>query len=331
MAAEPLGEKPMRALLTALAACALALPAAAQEGTLLIGNKGEDTLSLVDLADGKEIARLPTGRMPHEIAVSPDGRQAAAVAYGGTTIDVFDLAARAKLRTIDLAPNERPHGLVWLPDGRLVATTEKSQSVAVIAPDGAVRSIATGQQGSHMVAVASDARHAYVANIASGTVSVLDLIAGTKLRDIAAGGKPEGLALARGDAELWVGDLSARRVQVYDAASGAKLAEVAIDPVAIRVATSPDGKTIATSNVAAGTVSLIDVATRKLIRTIRVSGAQEAAQVTILFSGDGKRLYVAETGRDQIAEIDLASGKVLRRLPAGKNGDGLALAPSVPR
>ncbi|RYD60835.1 MAG: YncE family protein, partial [Sphingomonadales bacterium] len=111
-----------------LAACGTPALADPPTGTLLIGNKGEDTLSIVDLKTGAEIARLPTGDMPHEIAVSPDGRQAAVVAYGGSTIDVFDLATRTKLRTIDIAPNLRPHGLVWLSDGRLVATAEKSQT-----------------------------------------------------------------------------------------------------------------------------------------------------------------------------------------------------------
>ncbi|HEX8303181.1 beta-propeller fold lactonase family protein [Sphingomonas sp.] len=316
------------ALAAAAATPALADPPA---GTLLVGNKGEDTLSLIDLKTGAEIARLPTGDMPHEIAVSPDGKLAAVVAYGGSTIDVFDLARRTKLKTIDIAPNSRPHGLIWLADGRLVATAEKSKSVVVIAADGTMRAIVTDALGSHMVAIAPDARHAYVANIGSGSVGVLDLQTGTRLRDIAVGGKPEGLSLARGGKELWVGDLDAPRVQVYDTTSGAKLAEIAIDPVAIRVATSPDGKTIATSNVGAGTVSLIDVATRKVVRTISVSGSREAGQVTILFSSDGKRLYAAETGHNKIAEIDMASGKVLRRLDAGLNGDGLALAPALAR
>jgi YVTN family beta-propeller protein len=324
----------MRGWFLALAAAlACAAPAAADPpaGILVVGNKGEDTLSLIDLATAKEIVRLPTGDQPHEIAISPDGRQAAVVAYGGTTIDVFDLATRTRLRTIELSPSQRPHGLVWLSDGRLVATTEASQSVAVVLPSGEVRSIATGQVGSHMVAVASDNRHAYVANIGSGTVSVIDLTAGTKLRDIATGGRPEGIALARGGAELWVGDLGAPRVQAFDTVSGVRLGEVAIDPVAIRVAASPDGKWVVTSNVGSGTLSVIDAATRTLARTIRVSGSAEAGQVTILFSADGKRLYAAETGRNQVAEIDFASGAVLRRLDAGKNGDGLALAPPASR
>ncbi len=319
----------MRALVAAViwAACAAAACAAeAPAGTLLIGNKGEDTVSFVDLATGRELGRAATGDMPHEIAISPDGKRAAVVAYGGTTIDVFDVASRRKLQTLDLSPNRRPHGVVWLKDGNIVATAEGSQSVAVVAPDGAVRSIPTGAQGSHMLAVAQDGRTAYVANIGSGTVSVLDLAAGTKLRDIAVGGEPEGLALAKNGTELWVGDLSAPRVQVYATGTGEKLAEVAIDPVAIRVIASPDGKTIATSNVASGTVTLIDVDSREVTRTLSVSGEGEAGQVTLLFSDDGRRLYAAETGRDVVAEVDLGSGRVLRRLPAGKNGDGLAIA-----
>jgi DNA-binding beta-propeller fold protein YncE len=314
-----------RAILAALAGLLFAGPAAAE--TLLVGNKGEDTLSIVALDSGAELARLPTGRMPHEIAISPDGKQAAVVAYGGTTIDIFDIARRTKLRTVDLSPNRRPHGLLWLGDGRLVATTEGSESVAVVAPDGTLTSIATGQKGTHMVAVAPGNRTAYTANIGSGTVSVLDLSEGRKLRDLMVGGKPEGLALTRGGRELWVGDLDAPRVSIWDTASGEKIAELPIDPVAIRVLASPDGKLVATSNIASGTISLFDAETRAPLRTIKVSGDAAKGQVTLLFSPDSKRLYAAETGHDQIAEIDVASGKVLRRIAAGKQGDGLAIAP----
>jgi DNA-binding beta-propeller fold protein YncE len=73
-------------------------PSTVATGTLLIGNKGENTLSFVDLASGRELGRAATGPMPHEIAISPDGRQAAVVAYGGHTIDIFDVAARSTCR-----------------------------------------------------------------------------------------------------------------------------------------------------------------------------------------------------------------------------------------
>ena len=317
----------MRFTIGLLALALAAAPAGAQ--TLLIGNKGEDTLSFVDLATGQELGRARTGRMPHEIAVSPDGRQAAVVAYGGTSIDVFDVKNRTKLRTIELAPNQGPHGLVWLADGRLVATTERSQTLTVVDTKAGdrVTAIRTDQQGTHMVAVSPDGARAYTANIPAGTVTVIDLKAGRKLRDLAVGGRPEGIALARGGRELWVGDLQGARVQAFDTRTFKRLAEVRTGPVPIRVLTSPDGRWVVTSNLGNGGLTVIDARSRKAVRDVPVSGMEAAAQVTILFSADGKRLYAAETGRDQVAEVDLASGRVLRRLKAGKQGDGLAIAP----
>lgn len=312
----------------ALGTAACSAPAAPSGPVLLIGNKGEDTVSFVDLATGAELGRSPTGRMPHEIAISPDGTQAAVVAYGGKTVDIFDVATRARLKTIDLSPNEGPHGIAWLKDGRLVVTTERSQSLAVVDPAAGkvTGSIKTGQQGTHMVAVSPDGRTAYTANIGSGTVSVIDLNAGTKLRDLAVGGEPEGIALAENGGTLWVGDLQGHRVQAFDTRNFEKLAELETGAVPIRVAVSPDGKWVVTSNVMGGTLTVIDAATRAKVRDVTVSGAPQAGQVTILFSADGSRLYAAETGRDTVAEVDLAGGTVLRRLPAGKNGDGLAIA-----
>ena len=131
---------------------------------------------------------------------------------------------------------------------------------------------------------------------------------------------------SKDDLVLWVGDLEGSRVQAYDASTYDRLGEVKTGGVPIRVAASPDGKWIVTSNLQAGGLTVIDAATRQHARDVPVSGGQEAGQVTILFSPDGKLLYAAETGTDQVAEVELATGKVLRRLPAGKNGDGLAIA-----
>jgi len=308
-------------------ACAEAAPEPTGP-VLLVGNKGEDTVSFVDLASGKELGRSPTGHMPHEIAVSPDERQAAVVAYGDKTIDIFDVGTRARLKTIDLTPNEGPHGIAWLKDGRIVVTTERSQSLAIVDPaEGkVVASIKTNQPGTHMVAVTADGTTAYTANIAAGTVTVVDLTGGKKLRDLAVGGRPEGIALSRDELVLWVGDLEGSRIQAFDTDTFDKLAEVKTGGVPIRVAASPDGRWIVTSNLAAGGLTIIDAATRNHVRDVALSGSGAAGQVTIIFSRDGSRLYAAETGANVVAEVDLSTGKVLRRLPAGTNGDGLAIA-----
>ena len=320
----------LAALAFAIASSSIACGTEVPQGDiLLIGNKGEDTVSFVDLSTGAELGRSATGKMPHEIAISPDGKLAAVVAYGDKTIDLFDVGTRAKLKTIDLAPNEGPHGITWLKNGRIVVTTERSQSIAVVDPVAGkvISSIKTDQQGTHMVAVTSDGTTAYTSNIPAGTVTVVDLAGGRKLRDVAVGGRPEGIALSRDELVLWVGDLEGSRVQAFDTDTFDKLTEVKTGGVPIRVAASPDGRWIVTSNLGAGGLTIIDAVSRTHVRDVPISGDEKAGQVTIIFSADGKQLYAAETGSDVIAEIDLASGKVLRRLPAGKNGDGLAIAP----
>src|SRR3546814_13576718 len=107
-----------------------------------------------------------------------------------------DLAKRTKLRTIDLSPNRRPHGLLWLSDGRLVATTEGSASVAVVAPAGDLTSIATEQKGPHMLAVAPANAPPTPAKNGAGTVRLPDRAEGTNMRATVDVGQPTGVDLA---------------------------------------------------------------------------------------------------------------------------------------
>ena len=304
-------------------------------GTLLVGNKGEDTLSFIDLASGREIARRDTGKNPHEVAISPDGQLAAIVSYGAEHIDIFDIAAHEKIETIALTPGKSPHGIVWLDDGRIVASTEGSDSITIVSPPSgeeqsrSVSQIATGQKGSHMVVVTPDKSRAFVSNMQSGTVSVLDLIKGSKIKDLPAGTEPEGMAITPDGKTIWVADRRGDTLRIFDAVSLNEVATLKTGKFPIRVAISPDGKTAVTSNLGDGALGLFDVETRQPKGTITVSGTQEAAQVTILFSSDGSRLYAAETGLNRIAEIDMIEGKLIGRLAGGTNGDGLGIADIV--
>lgn len=314
----------MRAMVFLTLAALAAGPAAAD--TLVVGNKGEDTVSLIDVDSGEERARLETGSQPHEVAISPDGTQAAVVAYGGTTVDIIDIARAQRVDRIDLSPNQRPHGIVWLADGRLVATTEDSGTLTVVGPDGAISSIPTGQRVSHMVAVSPDLARAYVSNMESGTVSVIDLAAGRKLRDLPAGAAPEGIALSPDGGTLWAADRDSATLYAFDTSTFQQLHRIEVGDFPIRVAVASDG-TVITSNAAEGSLSLIDAASGEVMRTIPVSGTMEAMQVTIALAPDGRTLYAAETNRARIVAVDLESGNTVRTYAAGQGSDGLAISP----
>lgn len=296
------------------------------ESLLLIGNKGENTVSFIDLATGTELDRITTSaRAPHEIAASPDGSQAAVVNYGDASIDIIDLASRAIVETIDLGRDTNPHGIKWLADERIIASTEGNESIVEIAPDRTITSIKTNEDGTHMVVVSPDAQYAYTANLGAGTISQIDLDTNQLIRTAQAGAGTEGIDLTPDGRELWVSNRSANTVMIYDAANLEPLASLTVGQFPLRLLITPDGQFAVTSNLIDGSLSVIDTASRKLVRTIRVSGGADAAQVTILMTRDGRTIYVAETGTDTIAEVDFETGEVRRRLPAGRQGDGLAL------
>jgi DNA-binding beta-propeller fold protein YncE len=100
---------------------------------------------------------------------------------------------------------------------------------------------------------------------------------------------------------------------------------VATGPVPIRVAAHPEGKWVVSSNFGEGGLSVVDTEANAIARSVRVSGDPGPQQVTLVFSADGERLYAAETATRTVAEIEFATGAVLRRLPSGDGGDGLAV------
>src|ERR1700682_4045098 len=85
---------------------------------LLVLNKDEATLAIVDPSTQKVVGRVPTGEGPHEVTVSLDGKLAFVGNYGtgqnpGRTISVIDLLAQKELHRVDLGPLRRPHGITY--------------------------------------------------------------------------------------------------------------------------------------------------------------------------------------------------------------------------
>jgi YVTN family beta-propeller protein len=326
------------AALHALAACTT-VPAAegattAMPPTLFVAAKRGNTLSKVDLGSGAEVLRLPSCTNPHELATSPDGQHVALACYGGQTVDVFRTDTLAKVVSIDLGDTARPHGIVWHPNGDLYATAEGRQSIFWLrAPLSDTRELfefGTGKQGSHMLAVSPDARTAWTTDLGSRTVTRIDLVTRRAPISVTVGEEPEGISLSPDGTTLWVSARGSNQAFALDPQTMEVRNTVATGKFPLRIAVRPQGDVAVTSDLQDGSLSVIDTATARVIRTIAVSSpaeAQQRFQVTILWSADGQRIYVAETASDTVAEVYYASGTVLRRLKVGEGGDGMAILP----
>lgn len=300
-------------------------------GSLFVANKRGNTLSKIDLASGSEVTRVDSCANPHELATSGDGRHVALACHGGTTVDIFATDTLEKVGSIELGANARPHGIVWHANGKIYATAEGRQSIFAVSDplaEATLQEFATGKQGSHMLAVSPDGNTAWTTDLGSKTVTRIDMAGGAPPLSREVGIEPEGIALAPDGETLWVSARGSDKAFALDPATLAVRQEVTTGRFPLRLAIRPQGDVAVTSDLADGGLSVIDLSSASVVRQIEVSGPDEAEarmQVTVLWSGDGERVYVAETASDTIAEVEFASGKVLRRLPTGAGGDGMAI------
>lgn len=343
--------RPPRALCLALALGSLLAGSATRLAaqTLIVGNKSDDTIDLIDLATGASVATIATGHAPHEVAVSPDGKTAVVTNYGsreaaGSSLTVVDLEAAKSLRTLDTGRHTRPHGVEFLTGTTVAVTTEGSRHLLVIDTQSGelLSEIETGQEISHMVAVTPDATRAFVANIGSGTVTAIDLTSGAKLADIPTGDGAEGLAMTPDGRSIWVTNRAADTLSIVDTETLEIQATIACASFPIRVEITPDGKRALVSTARSGEVVVFDTATHEELvrRKLDLENAADAATrlfsdrfgdspvpVGIQLSPDGEIAWVAATQADAVVEVrtsDLAVNKVLR---AGHEPDGMAYSP----
>ena len=309
-----------------IALAALAQSAIAEDARLLVVNKSDSTLSIVDPASLEVIASVPTGYGPHEVTVSADGTIAYVSNYGdqprpGSSISIIDIAAAKEIRQVELSLL-RPHGIVES-NGSIWFTAEGSQTIARYDPaankiDWKVK---TGQEVTHMVVVAPRHGKVYASNIGSHTVTVAS-IEDKSVRQIETGRGPEGIDLSPDGSELWVGNREDGTISIIDVETDLVKATFEVGNFPIRVRFTPDGRRVLISDAALNELIVIDAVTCEVVRRIPTGDMP----VGILVEPDGRRAWVAATMADEVIVIDLEKLEMVGTISPGITPDGMAWA-----
>ena len=199
---------------------------------LLVANKGDQTLGIIDPVAGTQVATVEeSGITGHEVVASADGRIAYVPIFGdsgvgkpgsdGQSIDVIDIAARELVETIEFDAPQRPHCAVFGTDGLLYVSAEVTNSIKVIDPatNAVLATIPTGQAESHMLTLSSDGKRAYTSNVGPGTVSVIDVPTRSVTTVIPVSGSAQRIALSVDDRWLFTADQTQPRLAVIDTAT----------------------------------------------------------------------------------------------------------------
>jgi DNA-binding beta-propeller fold protein YncE len=322
--------------MSVVALVSLAAASASAQGRLLVAQKGDRSLAIVDPAAGNVIADVAeNGTTGHEVAGSPDGRLAFVPIYGnsgvgkpgtdGNNIVVVDVAAQKLVGNIQFDHGVRPHCAVFGPkDGLLYVTTELDRVVTIIDPKTLkiVGSIPTGQAESHMLALSHDGLRGYTANVGPGTVSVLDVKARKTLAVIPVSGNVQRIAISNDDRWVFTADQTAPRMAVIDTTTNKVTKWVKIDGLGYGSAPTKDGRWLLVALPDENKVDVIDLKTMTLARAVEVGKSPQE----VLVRPDGKAAYVSCEGSNEVAEIDLATWTVKRTIATGNVTDGLGWA-----
>jgi YVTN family beta-propeller protein len=336
-----------RSITAFLLASALLHGASTPAPALLVLSKSDTTLSIVDPATLKVVARMPSGPDPHEVIASSDGKFAYVSNYGGgayNTITVVDLVAQKTLAPIDLGALRGPHGLVFA-GGKLWFTAEAAKVIGSYDPVSQKIDLVlgTGQNRTHMIWVADDLKRIVTSNVSSATMTFIEKREGGGRGPggpgpgrggrggppggdwdetvVAVGRGAEGFDVSPDGKEIWAANAQDGTVSVVDIA-GKKVSQTLDANVnsANRLKFTPDGKLVFVSTLGGPDLTILDAATRKVVKRVKIGRGAAG----ILMQPDGSRAFVACTPDDYVVVVDLKSLEVTGHLDAGKQPDGLA-------
>lgn len=255
-------------------------------GKLLVLLRDASALAIVDPVNGTILGQVPTGRDPHEVTASTDG-QYAFVASMIDGISVIDIAAQEEIRRVDLGPGSRPHDVLFA-DGKVYFTIEGYKSIGRYDPetDQVDWTIGIGQEGTHLLVLNRDTNTMFMPNTRSNSVTMV-----------------EGIMEGPAESTLTVIPVPGELPEGIDL--------------------SPDGREIWTATRNDGGVSIIDVASRRVVQTLEL-GMKDANRLK--FTPDGKVLIIDGEAASLVI-MDGQSREEIKRVTLGTmdTGDGAIL------
>ncbi|WP_415752687.1 YncE family protein [Ramlibacter tataouinensis] len=319
---------------TAFVAVALFLPAVVRANPaspIFVLNSLDASVSIVDPVKWSEIKRLPTGKEPHHLYLTPDEKSvivANALADSLTFIDPRTAEVQRTVRGI-----LDPYHLRFSPDMKwFVVAGNRLNHVDIYRWDGKdlqlAKRISTGKTPSH-IWIDAKSTTAYITMQDSDELVAVDLVAQNLLWRVKTGPMPADVFGTPDGKSLLVGMTGGDSVEVYDLTGPqprlAKKIKTGEGAHAFRGA--GDGRHVYVSNRVANTIGKIDLQSLELKDSYPAPGGPDCMEVM----AGGKMLLVSSRWAKKLTVIDTEAKKVVRQVNVGKSPHGVWTLDHAPR
>ena len=313
------------ALLSALAP--LASRADGVPRPIFVLNSLDATISVIEPGHFAERKRIPTGKEPHHLYLTPDEKSLVVANALGNSLTFIDPVTAEVQRTITNIDD--PYHLRFSPDMRWFVTAANRldhvdlyrwQPQDTAQPVKLVKRIAAGRTPSHL-SIDSKSTVVYASLQDSDELLAIDLATQAPRWKIPVGKMPADVYLSPDDKRLFVGLTGDRFVEVYDV-SGPQpklLQRIGTGDGAHAFRARGDGKHLFVSNRVANTISLIDMQSMAVVATFNAPGGPDCIEVM----ADGKTLMFSSRWARKLSFVDLDSRKLVRQVPVGRSPHGV--------
>ena len=242
--------------------------------TLAVSSLETDSVALVDLAARRQTASIAGFATPHHLAFSANGRRLFVGNLGANRVTEVDVATGTVARQIELAPADADLGgvtnLTVLPDGqRALAAFGSGSELALIdlVEGGAGPRVLVGELPWRAFAT-MDGSRLLVPNNGEGTVSVLDGASLTEIARVPAGADITGVNTAWFESVAFVLSRGDRKATAIELERGRSLGEITLPGAPEAAVTTADGTRLYVALGDVGSVAVIDVPQRRLLKVI---------------------------------------------------------------
>ncbi|MFW6448884.1 MAG: YncE family protein [Halobacteriota archaeon] len=299
------------------------------DDVLVVLDKDDDTLSILDATTGERRRTVDTAFNPHEVAIGPDGERVYVSCSLGGELLVYDAESFERLESIEHERFDFPHGLAVRASANelwLVATYSSQVFVFDLDTMELLATFPTGEDKSHMVALDAGEERAFIANIGGDSVTVVDCDDREVLEHAPVGEGPEGIAV-HPEAGVLVANQHDATLSVLDPDGLEERSKALLGTTPVRVVPDPEGSVVLVANRESNDVSVVDPAFDRggEIRPWEV----ERIPVGIwpggtVFAPDGETAYVANNKTNDVSVIDVPARTEVDRFEAGTHPDGIA-------
>lgn len=302
---------------------ATAAAAAPSLPPVFVLNSLDDSVSVLDAATWTEKQRLPTGKQPHHLYMTPDEKSVIVANALSDSLTFIDPRTAQVQRTIRGILD--PYHLRFSPDMKwLVTAANRLDHVDIYRWDGAgvtlSKRIATGKTPSHLW-IDNKSTTVFATMQDSDELVAIDLQTQAIKWRVRTGAMPADVFGTADDRRLMVGLTGSDSVEVYDISGKqpvlTKVVKTGLGAHAFRAL--GDGRHVLVSNRVANSISKLDLQTMTVVSTFNVPGGPDCMEVT----KDGKLVYVTSRWIRKLSVIDLASGKLVRQVKVGKSPHGV--------